>query len=248
MSTPPAPNLVDCLTAAEWTPVLVEAQPLSIDTKGNLVIVLDNVLTRDECEKLIAFSEASAKGYEAALTHVGYGVQQLRPEIRHSDRCILNDTATATTLWHRIKDHLPATFGNRTLVGINECLRFLRYGVGHHFSPHYDGCYNRGDGEYSVLTVQFYLNSIEAGGETGMWIGEGEMHVVPKPGRVLIFQHRVFHSGEPVQAGIKYAIRSDIMSRPTSTHVEVPTSTLDASTSEEHAAASAELPSSHVAE
>ncbi|KDO28595.1 hypothetical protein SPRG_06451 [Saprolegnia parasitica CBS 223.65] len=208
-----APLLAHCLNA-EWTPAMIEAQPLSIDTEGNLVVVLDNVLTLDECEKLIAFSEGSDKGYEPALTNVGYGIQQLRPEIRHSDRCILYDTATAATLWHRIKDHLPPTFRDRALSGINESLRFLRYGVGHHFTPHYDGNYNRGDGEYSVLTVQFYLNSVEKGGETGMWIGEGEMLVMPKPGRVLIFQHRVYHSGEPVKAGIKYAIRSDIMSRP----------------------------------
>lgn len=36
--------------------------------------------------------------------------------------------------------------------------------------------------------------------------------VDPKAGRVLIFQHRrLLHSGDEVQSGVKYTVRSDLM-------------------------------------
>ena len=35
--------------------------------------------------------------------------------------------------------------------------------------------------------------------------------VVPKPGRVLVFDHNVFHVGEDVTSGTKVCIRTDVM-------------------------------------
>ena len=37
--------------------------------------------------------------------------------------------------------------------------------------------------------------------------------IQPKPGRALFFQHAILHEGCEVLAGVKYAIRSDIMYR-----------------------------------
>jgi hypothetical protein len=39
-----------------------------------------------------------------------------------------------------------------------------------------------------------------------------KIDVVPKCGRVLIFQHRdLLHSGDDVEDGVKYTMRTDIM-------------------------------------
>ena len=35
--------------------------------------------------------------------------------------------------------------------------------------------------------------------------------VVPRKGRVLLFQHNIWHEGERVRSGIKYVLRSEIM-------------------------------------
>ena len=35
--------------------------------------------------------------------------------------------------------------------------------------------------------------------------------VVPRAGRVLVFQHNIWHSGERVSDGTKYVLRSEIM-------------------------------------
>ena len=39
----------------------------------------------------------------------------------------------------------------------------------------------------------------------------GKLRVVPEPGKVLIFQHNVFHEGSLLISGCKYAMRTDIM-------------------------------------
>ena len=35
--------------------------------------------------------------------------------------------------------------------------------------------------------------------------------IVPKPGLVAVFQHKVRHAGRPVTAGRKYAMRTDVI-------------------------------------
>ncbi|KAJ1337807.1 2OG-Fe(II) oxygenase [Microdochium nivale] len=63
-------------------------------------------------------------------------------------------------------------------------------------------------------------NDAATGGTTRFWgtPGSPEEHcfveVVPKAGRVLVFQQRMlWHSGEPVTAGQKFAMRTDLMYR-----------------------------------
>ena len=56
------------------------------------------------------------------------------------------------------------------------------------------------------------------GGATRIFTGyrnkEAFVDIEPKKGRVLIFQQRgLFHSGEDVTKGVKYAVRSDFMFR-----------------------------------
>jgi hypothetical protein len=63
-----------------------------------------------------------------------------------------------------------------------------------------------------------YLNDAEGqlkGGATTFhsWSDEQQrIDVVPKCGRVLLFQHRdLLHSGDDVESGTKYTMRTDIM-------------------------------------
>lgn len=71
----------------------------------------------------------------------------------------------------------------------------------------------------SRVTVQVYLGDTEIeGGATRIWESrrgkDAFVDIEPKMGRVLIFQQRgIFHSGEEVTKGVKYALRSDLMFR-----------------------------------
>lgn len=98
-------------------------------------------------------------------------------------------------------------------IRVNERLSFLNYGPGHYFKPHCDGQLQLPDGRMSRVTLQIYLNEEGlSGGATRIFGGKGYLDIEPKIGRVLIFQQRaVYHSGEAVVRGAKYALRSDFM-------------------------------------
>jgi len=101
------------------------------------------------------------------------------------------------------------------MCSVNERLSFLQYGPGNFFRPHSDGQLELNEGRKSRVTLQIYLNDegLE-GGATRIWGNDMRrfIDIEPKIGRVLIFQQRdVFHSGEEVTKGLKYAMRSDFM-------------------------------------
>ncbi|XP_005110744.1 probable prolyl 4-hydroxylase 3 [Aplysia californica] len=178
--------------------------------QDKLAFVLYNVLTPQECKELIDKTEK--KGYELALVNTGFGRQKAMTDIRNSSRCIIDSEEYATELWRRIKDFVPPVFKGRKVLGLNERLRYLRYDKGEYFKPHYDGVYIRENGERSCITFQLYLNEGFQGGATNFLGSNFEVEpVVPKTGSVLIFQHDIFHEGEELKKGRKYAMRTDVM-------------------------------------
>ena len=86
---------------------------------------------------------------------------------------------------------------------------FYRYDVGQQFDWHYDGCYERPNGERSWLTFMIYLNGDFDGGQTAF----ENAAVEPDTGMALFFVHQVLHKGQPVTNGRKYVLRSDVMYR-----------------------------------
>ena len=90
-------------------------------------------------------------------------------------------------------------------------------------AAHCDGTYETPDGkERSYFTLHLYLNDAEdgrggeplEGGATTFhsYNMEKRLDIVPKYGRVLMFQHRfLLHSGDDVINGTKYTMRTDIM-------------------------------------
>lgn len=179
-----------------------------------LSIVIENVWTLEECQTWIEDSESAGYG------DVGGGQQLRIADVRNSKRSIIDDPVRAEQLWERIKgsvamDHIA----NYSPLELNEWLRFLRYDPGEYFAPHLDGCYDRPDdhdraGDLSYVTVQIYLNEGFEGGSTRFFDKNNDelyYDVVPKIWAVLLFDHRMLHSGEEVKSGRKYAVRTDIM-------------------------------------
>jgi predicted 2-oxoglutarate/Fe(II)-dependent dioxygenase YbiX len=195
-------------------------------------LTIECALSEAECAELIEATEAI--GYGEALVNVGGGRQLRMAEVRNSDRCIVDDAAAAEMIWQRIKRFVPQEFGEGQrrgrALGLNERLRFLKYGDGQYFAPHADGAYRRPycgvrGGEYSMVTVQLYLTAAAAapppssspegvaaveaarfrGGATRFLssvYGDGDdgVDVVPAAGRVLCFQHELLHEGSLVRS------------------------------------------------
>lgn len=188
--------------------------------RRQFAVVIDNLLTPEECAQWIADTEAI--GYDQALVNVGNGKQVLMTGYRKSLRCVVDDEQRVAELWQRLQSFLPDDMCFRdTYVPreLNERLRFLRYDPGDYFQPHMDGCYEHPyghpkAGDRSFVTFQLYLNEGFTGGSTRVFAtGDSPQYtdVVPKTGSVFLFEHRMMHSGETVTEGRKYAVRTDIM-------------------------------------
>ncbi|KAJ7315761.1 hypothetical protein DFH08DRAFT_715273, partial [Mycena albidolilacea] len=198
----------------ELTSILSEAerQPWQVAQVNSGTIAFTNTSTYLQCllNRIIHDSfELSAQIFEKIRPHLST-IEEIEEPVsvylRHSGRHI-----QAVQKWR--------------MVRMNERLRFLRYPKGGFFRAHVDGCYeNEENGQRTFYTVQLYLPSDTSGsdesfkpaggGSTRFWGEEVNNYadVEALPGRVLIFQHDdLLHTGEKVKAGVKCAMRSDIL-------------------------------------
>ena len=206
---------------------ILTAEPVSLpydkDSKWSrcLALSIDSVLSQSECNALIDIT--SKAGYEAACIDVGGGKQVVESSVRKSGRCIIDDPKFAVAVWERISSLIPKTYegpgGQWEPVGLNERMRFLRYQPGDYFKPHQDGSFARNDGpgkgERSFLTLMLYLDEPGSGGETKFLNPQlkTETSVHPRGGLGLVFDHELLHEGATLIAGVKHALRTDVMYR-----------------------------------
>ena len=214
---------MDILTASSSTPVTLLRVPppggSSVASVAFPAFIIDNLLSLQECQGLIALSERC--GYEPAEVNIGGGLQVRNDSVRRTSRCMMDCPEAASVVFGRIRDVLPP-HGPRDgwcrPVGLNERLRVLRYSPGDYFRPHQDGIYERPvghprAGDTSLMTLMIYLNTPERGGDTNFlsFAGDQPSCVAPITGRALLFDHGLLHEGATLLKGVKYAIRTDVM-------------------------------------
>ena len=165
---------------------------------------IEHFLSIEECDQLIASSEA--KGFEAATINTHLGQQDVKA-VRNNDRILFDDYALAHRLFTLLKPFLPSAIDTWQPSGLNEKFRFYRYSGQQYFKWHVDGSFKRDYFEVSKLTVLFYLNDDYTGGETEF----EHIKVLPKQGMALVFPHKLRHQGAELTQGAKYVLRSDVM-------------------------------------
>lgn len=201
--------------------------------------ILNNVLTKKECEQFIKISEELK--YEQSPLNYLYPdgstsrISEESLRIRNNLR-VLTDAPEDwyRTVCGRVVKFLPKTltiFGEIWDLNEEHCLnerwRFNKYEVGHYFKPHFDVGFTKNVNEKTLLTFILYLNDGFEGGETIFFPGgksashlkqpdREEVKVKPKQGMALVFYQdgelNYRHEGAPhVSKGkYKYIIRSDI--------------------------------------
>jgi len=145
------------------------------------------------------------------------------------------------TIWQRSKEAVPENVNGQIAKGINARFRFYRYSAGDFFAPHTDGSWPGSrviNGElvanaypqwHSQFSCLIFLNDDYAGGRTQFLVSkaastesakssqDAEIVSVKSPkGAALCFPHGMHplhcvHSSEPISAGTKYIIRTDIL-------------------------------------
>ena len=162
---------------------------------------------------------AEQNGFEKALINIGAGKQILKENKRRGQRSIIDSPTFSSVFFSRLKPYLPREWKNFQLLGINERLRVLKYEKGDFFGYHRDGQFKR-EGEQRFITVQLYLSSDCEGGSTIIYYDnpivdgfkkEDMIDIEMKTGRVIVFQHDIYHESSPLISGTKYTIRSDVM-------------------------------------
>lgn len=206
-------------------------------------VVVDGLLSADECVRLIGAAEASN-----GFSFWDPDVTAVKRSVRNADTLEFEDAALIDALYRRLLPHLtpvvtfsaddeerfePDLEGEWVASSLNPHLLLNRYAPGGHFAPHADGSTIVDYNERSLYTVLIYLNDCAAGGATQLLSSEaGEtccedaygariaraqavVHAVrPKPGRALMYYHQVLHAGETVGKGChKYCLRTDVMYR-----------------------------------
>jgi len=205
-----------------WLEQASEADDITArDVAKGCGTLLENVLTRQECQRIIQATE-----------RLGYGVTNFLQEYRGDRRLQLDDVSglLAERIWQRIRPHVPARLvvdwmpegdeypsGTWTARGCNSRFRFSKYFAGGCFKTHADDICLLGDDRCTLLTVNIYLNDLELdqGGRTRFFLDRGGDvldSVGGLAGSALLFkQEEALHDGAPLSSGLKYLMRTDVV-------------------------------------
>ena len=176
------------------------------------LIVFGNVLSRDECDQLIALSQSKLARSTTVDEATG------RAEV-HAHRTssgtffALNETPFIARLDARIAALMQQPVEN------GEGLQILNYQIGGEYKPHYDyfppeqpgSAAHIANGGQRVATLVIYLNQVEEGG--GTVFPELGLTVAPLQGSAVYFSYfnsknqvdpLTYHGGNPVLKGEKW--------------------------------------------
>lgn len=193
----------------------------------NRAYVLHNLLTKEECDRIIAAAEE--EGFDK-LT--GYD-----PSYRSNKRILLQSTSIVPEMERRVKlfmeQELEVTKESTTIhrhklvdgkwewYGLNPRLRICKYDPTNKFNKHLDTGYHVDPSTIrTIKTCMVYLNEEYDQGRTRFYVGhmvktkkKGKKmfyQLKAKPGDCLIFNQNILHDGEIVRGGKKYMMRTDV--------------------------------------
>ncbi|KAK3264926.1 hypothetical protein CYMTET_26363 [Cymbomonas tetramitiformis] len=186
-------------------------------------LVLENVLTRKECQRIIAKTEG-----------LGYGLLgrgKTGAAYRGNQRVQMDDVtgALGAEIWRRISEYVPTADvlpdeeGVWGAEGLNSRFRFAKYSAGEGFAKHVDKPTIFEPERCSILTVNIYLNDLapEQGGRTRFYtkpggFGQPAVSAGGCAGSLVLFkqavvEHSPWHDGERLEHGLKYLMRTDVI-------------------------------------
>lgn len=175
---------------------------------GLPIIEIDNFLSSKVIDEILTPRKLS---FEQAISHY--------PNYyRNNDRLVEDNTKLSTILFKKLTTFpVVAKVTNAKIIGINERIRFCRYQKDQLFSKHQDGVFYPNATQESKFTFLLYLNDHPCfeGGETEFYTAKDNENsiktIAPKKGKLIIFDHRIWHKGAKVKRGTKFILRSDII-------------------------------------
>jgi prolyl 4-hydroxylase len=176
------------------------------------IVVLGNLLSDDECDALIAYTEQRLQRSPVVADSEG----KTEVHVQRTSRGAMLQRGESE-LVARIESRLAAL--THWPVQRGEGLQLLRYDSGNEYRPHYDW-FNPAlpgprqhleRGGQRVATIVMYLSDVEQGGATAF--PNVGLQVQPKKGSAVFFANtdaygtpdqQTLHAGEPVVKGVKF--------------------------------------------
>ncbi|WP_240633464.1 2OG-Fe(II) oxygenase [Paenibacillus montanisoli] len=165
-----------------------------------LILIMDNVLSGDECDALIALAANRMQRAKIGKSHTVSDVRtnsSMFFEESENEWLQSIEARTAELM------HVP--------IAHAEPLQILHYKAGQQYQPHLD-YFTSGDVVNNrISTLVMYLNDVEEGGET--YFPSLRFAVTPKKGSAVYFEYfyndphlneLTQHAGNPVTAGEKW--------------------------------------------
>jgi hypothetical protein len=191
------------------------------------IFAIDNFFMEDECSTWLEWGEKL--GFEDAKQR-----QTSEYAFRDNGRIEMENEEVAHLLWLRMRPFVPESIPgpsgtSRRAVGCSPRIRVYRYVRGQRFGQHVDGSRDEPTlGGRTHFTVLVYLNGGERdpaekqvkGGETMFWKDRNgnpttmALAVPPTRGLCLFHGHGeecMIHEGAPVENGVKYVLRTDVV-------------------------------------
>lgn len=208
------------------------------DVQGCDAFVLDGVLTAEECDMLVKQAEGLWTFWETDPERKRASFRNAHTvEVQHSELAdriwsrvgsLVQPSVTMCEEDERFEVDIEGTW---VPYAMNPNLLLSRYLDGGHFSPHTDGTTVVDFNRRTFYSCVLFLNDSPWGGQTriyqdaqmrkeltrddqGRLTGDPALilaEIPPKPGRMLVFYHRLMHEGVP--AAEKYIIRTDVLYR-----------------------------------
>lgn len=186
--------------------IIVDDRKINIVTKFDepLIVVLDNVLSDQECNKLIEFSKDNLK----------------RSKIISSGEGEVNDIRTSSSMFFQgnendILEKLEKRISAIMCIPIEhaEGIQILKYTPGQEYKAHFDffNSASKAAKNNRISTLVIYLNDVEEGGET--YFPKLNLSISPKKGSAVYFEYfynneelneLTLHGGAPVIKGEKW--------------------------------------------
>jgi hypothetical protein len=222
-------------------PAELSLTPPSLATRRDIAEVpgafqLMDVVSPDECTRLVALTETL--GYlEDAAVSLPRAIRHNHSATWVADDASVDILWQRCQSLIRKDDD----FGGKCAVGLNARFRFYRYEEGDYFAAHTDGSWpgsrvidgelipNAFDDRWSQLTILLFLSDDFEGGATRFYVdpadparpargveGAHSIDLRTPLGGALCFPHGVhplhcLHASQPISAGVKYIIRSDVL-------------------------------------
>ena len=169
----------------------------------SLLLILDDVLTKNECQMLMM------KCHDLLTNDENYDSNfdpKLTKKMFYSTRYYDDDFRNR--LWFRIKHLLP-----NNAYGILPKITLSMYNDYGFFPMHQDVQYEH-EGMFTRFTLNIFLNESFTGGETDFFYDDKttlRLSATPKSGRGALFDEVIWHKGNTVTNGRKYLFRAHIL-------------------------------------